>query len=215
MAQAAVETGAQLDRQAAERLAVRQQVSLWMGRFLDVAVWRRPLSEAPADLIVAWAVGLPQPSCVPEPSGAGASGSTASGEMRRCSKRIELPYTVFVDAQAELRTATLDVTLLQDAAGKVREMSLGGPDLFARLEETYVTRPIASDAAGSRINAISRMVELVRREFGQKVSAGASCSRRVVAPVVLDLGCGGLRIVVTAGLDESEADRVVLTRFDG
>jgi hypothetical protein len=215
MAQAAARAGAQLDRQAAERLAVREQISLWLDRFLDVAVWRRPLSEAPADLIVPWALGLPKPSCSPEPAAGGLAASNAPGELVRCSKRLELPYSVFINARPDPRQATMDLALVLDPAGQVREMALSGPDLFARIEETYAARPIAPDDAASRINAISRMVDLVRREFAKKVSEDASCKRRVVAPVILDLACGGLRIVVTAGLDASEADRVILTRFEG
>lgn len=199
----AVAMGARLTRLTAERTRVRTELDAWLRRFLDRASWERPLVDAPGDLIVAWSLALPRPVCAAPEGGQAA---------RRCAKIIELPYTVTVESEPEERQATIEVAVDQDAEGRLVEARIGGPDLFLRLEETFLARGISPDDSAGRASATSRAVDLARNAFEARVSEDPGCRRKPKAPAVLALECGGFELSVRPARGDDEDDVIVIAR---
>jgi hypothetical protein len=213
LSRAAAEAEVRLSREQAERRRVREELSTWLSRFLDRAAWGRPLSMAPAELIIPFSLALPPPTCglIEERTGAlgaapeGPGGVFPPGALL-CAKLLELPYVVKADGEREPRQATLEVAVAEDAAGHPLQVALGGPDLFARLEEARTVHPVAADDAAGRSGGIALAVELARATFGERVGGDPACARQAVAPVVLHLECGEMRLVVRAASERGGDD---------
>jgi hypothetical protein len=203
----AAEATSRIDAEQDQRRRVREETAAWVGRFLDPAAWRGPLSEAPAEVLVPYSVALPPPSCrLLEDNETAAS---PPGSFR-CAKLLGLPYTVKVEGGSEPREATLEIAVIQDPAGRPRAVTIGGPDLFLRLEEARAVRALATDDAAARIGGISIAVELAGAAFRARVSADPACRRQPVAPVVLDLSCGGLELAVRAAVAPGGDDVIAI-----
>lgn len=204
-----------VDRATAERAAVRDELTTWIGLFLDVPLWSAPLSHAKKALIVPWSLVLPSPTCdLIEPGAKPAEGlPPPRGAARRCVKLLELPYSVVVEGLSEARQATLEITLFQDAEGRPIEARIGGPDLFLRVEETFTIRALPRGEPEPRIAAMARTAEILRGAFVQAVPPGAQCKRPPAAPIFLDLACGGLHASARSAVVEGEDD-VILIRAE-
>jgi hypothetical protein len=202
---AVTQLGDRLSRLTAERARARAEIDAWLRRFLDPAAWDRPLVEAPDELLVAFRLALPEPVC----------GSPEQGEpesyARKCSKILELPYTVTSDSGPEELQATIEIALAQDASGRVIDVTIGGPDLFLRLEETFTARALPPADKPGRMSGASRAVEIARRQFQERVSTDPACKKQPAAPAVLHLACKGFRVIVRPGL-EGEDDTIRVTR---
>ncbi|MDI1444774.1 hypothetical protein [Polyangium sp. 6x1] len=197
-----VGTNDRLARIAGLRGAAREQITSSLRAWIDPDAFARPLSEAKADLLVPWSLSLPWPRC--------SWNDEARGEEMRCAKLFELPYEVTKGEGTEERQATVEVVVVEDARGRPRRVTIGGPDLFVRLEETVSGRAIDHGDPSGRAAGVSRATELVRREFSARISDDPACRKRTRAPRVLELACGGVRVVVEAALDSTEDDRIVI-----
>lgn len=216
LARAASQAEARIAKEQAERRRVREELTVWLDRFLDTSLWGQPLAEAPAELLVPFSVSLPAPVCrrLDDPATTEAFGAAPAGwppGALLCSKLLELPYVVKVDGASEPRQATIEIAVIEDAAGRPLQVSIGGPDLFARLEETRTVHPVEAEDAAGRISGISQAVELARAAFRERVAADPACVRQAVAPVVLDLECKGARFVVRAAVDAGGDDAFTFT----
>lgn len=190
-------------RQAEDRARVQEELKAWLARWIDRAAFEAPVSRASAALVVPFALSLPSPRCaLVEPP----AGPTA----RRCTKLLELGYDVEIDVGTEPRQLTLEITAHEDARGVPREVTIAGPDLFSRLEETYRVKPIDRGDTAARAAAVTRATGLVKAAFAHAVSDDEACRLKPAAPAVLDLGCDGLRVTVSAGGAQGEDDRVVI-----
>ncbi len=196
-------TNARLATLAGKRAAAREQVTTALRAWLDPEAYMRPLSEAKAELLVPWSLSLPWPRCTWDDELRG-------GAEMRCAKLFELPYEVSNGEGTEERQATVEVILVEDARGRPRRVTIGGPDLFVRLEETFSGRAVALGDPSGRAAGVSRVTELVRRAFSARVSDDPTCRKRTRAPRVLELACSGMRVVVEAALDSAEDDRIVI-----
>jgi hypothetical protein len=173
--------------QADARAGVRRELGDWLARWLDAGAFGVPLWQAKADLVIAYALALPRPRCeMLDPPQAGA--------VRRCAKLLSLPYEVEGDRGDEKREATLEVAVLEDETGRPLEVSIGGPDLFLRVEETYRIKPIAPDDAEARKAASKRLIGLVTKAFQRSVSSGDGCRQKAEPPAAVRLGCEGLQL---------------------
>jgi hypothetical protein len=199
----ATKLGARLSILAAGRARVRTEVEAWIRRFLDRAAWERPLVEAPDELIVAWRLALPEPVCGPPDEG------DPPSIARRCSKLMELPYTVVGEGGPEELQATIEIALTEDAAGRPLSVSIGGPDLFLRIEETVLARAASRDDKSARLRGASRVVEMARRQFQARVSEDPACKKPAASPALLRLACQGFSVSVRMGL-EGEDDTIRL-----
>ncbi|MDI3286312.1 hypothetical protein [Polyangium sp. 15x6] len=195
-------TNDRLARLAGKRGAARDQILTSLRAWLDPDAFARPLAEAKAELLVPWSLSLPWPRC--------AWNDEARGGEMRCAKLFELPYEVTKGEGTEERQATVEVVVVEDARGRPRSVTIGGPDLFVRLEETVGGRAIDLGDPSGRAAGVSRATELVRREFSARISDDPACRKRTRAPRVLELACGGIRVVVEAALDSTEDDRIVI-----
>ena len=177
---------------AAARARLRTELAGWLGRFLDPAAFQAPLSEAKAGVVIPFSLSLPKPRCAwvdPPPT-------SAQAASRRCTKLLELPYEVEGKVGTESREATMEVTVLEDGFGTPLEVTIAGPDLFLRLEETYRVKALAPDDAAQRKTAASRAVTLVKRAFGRVVSSADACTQIAQAPAALRLACEGVQVEV-------------------
>jgi hypothetical protein len=198
-------TETRLARAAGERETAQSAVFDWVRRFMKREVWQRRLADAPADLLVPWSLSLPAPACT-------ALEQDAPG--RRCVKIVELPYTLPSPGGPAQRQITLEIAVIEGQDGRMREVTLGGPNLFGRVEEAHSRKPVAAADASARMASVSRVVEAVREIFGVEVGSAADCKRAVVAPVVLDLGCAGLRVWLRAGASGDEDDTITITPLE-
>jgi hypothetical protein len=203
----ATSMGARLSVLASQRVRVRTEIEAWLRRFLDQATWTRSIRDAPDDFIVAWSLGLPAPVCRAPDEGA------PPEHARRCSKILELPYMVTADGQPEERQATIEISLIEDAAGRPLEVTIGGPDLFLRVEETYSARGISREDTAKRASAATRAVDLVRREFEERIGIDPDCRRPPAAPILLHFACKGLRVTVRSPVAGGEDDAISISRF--
>jgi hypothetical protein len=211
----AISRGAELDRLAADveakvsgpgaaaRTRVRQELDAWLTRFLDPKVFRAPMSAAKADLVIPFSLSLPPLRCeLLDPP----QGQTA----RRCAKLLELPYEIQKPEGSEPREATVEIAVLEDAFGTPLEATLGGPDLFLRLEETYRIVPMVSDDAAHRSAAATRAVAFVKRAFGKAVSDAETCARPAQGPASLRLACEGMQVEVFPAPAPGQDDLIVM-----
>lgn len=213
----AASTEARIEAEQAERRRVREEVAAWVTRFLDPAVWRGPLVDAPAEVLVPYSVALPPPLCrllEDEDNAAGITRLLAAAPPPgsfRCIKLFGLPYAVRGEEGSEPREATIEVAVVEDPAGRPLAATIGGPDLFVRLEEARSARALAADDAAVRVAGLSQAAQLAGAAFRAKVSDAPACRREPEAPAVLDLGCSGVRLVVRAAVEPEEDDLVVIT----
>ncbi len=188
---------------ATARARVREVFQDYLAGFLDRAVYDAPLSQAAAALIVPYSLALPSPRCAPidPPEGAAA---------HRCAKVVELPYSVEGAGGPEPREATMQIDVVLDPDGAPIEVTIGGPDLFLRLLETYRVKPIDGGDVEARAAAIARAGQIVKTVFDRVVSEAPACRRKAQPPVTLELVCGGVGVSVRASAAPGEDDRIVV-----
>jgi hypothetical protein len=188
---------------AAARARVRAELSGWLARLLDRATYAAPLQAAAASLLVPYSLSLPSPRCalLDPPEGAAA---------RRCAKLVELPYAVEGERGSEAREATVEITLVQDARGVPVEATIGGPDLFLRLEETYRVKAVPPDDPAQRAAAAARAGALVKDAFVHAVSDDPACVRRAAAPAALEMRCLGINVTVRPSSAPGTDDQIVI-----
>jgi hypothetical protein len=201
---AAAATRERLERAAAGRQAAQESLETWLSRLVDPAVFASPLADGPRELVVAYSLSLPPPACRPlDPADrAGA---------RVCQKEQALAFDIPVDKKLTERELSFTVELEQDAAGTPRRASVAGDELFSRLAETYAKAELSAERVRDRIDAVERGVDFVQGVFEKKISTDPTCRRDVVAPIVLALECGGVRVEVKAGDGDGALDEIVVT----
>jgi hypothetical protein len=190
---------------AVARTRFRKELDAWLGRFLDRGVFGAPISAAKADLVIPWSLSLPHQRCA-------LLQAPDRKADRRCTKLLELDYEVEGATEREPREATLEISVLEDAFGVPLEVTLGGPDLFLRLEETYRIKP-AGEA--ERAAAGARAAAFVRRAFAKDVSSAEDCVRPTEPPAALRLACEGLQVEVFPAAAPGEDDLIVIVPVRG
>ena len=105
----------------------------------------------------------------------------------------------------------MQIDVVLDPDGAPIEVTLGGPDLFLRLLETYRVKPLDGGDVQARAAAIARAGEIVEAVFDRVVSDAPACRRKAEPPVTLALACGGVGVSVRASAAPGEDDRVVVS----
>jgi hypothetical protein len=207
---AALTAGAELEQRigkaAGARARVEAEVTRWVRLLARRETFTRRLVDQGDELAVAWGLELPRPSC-------GERGARGVGEGEvRCRKSFDRAFEVLEDGEPSAREATVELVVVEDRAGRPLEVSLGGPDLFARLAEARSARPVAPTDRETRAKAAREVAELVTRAFlavgGREPSR---CKREPVAPTVLTLACEGVSVVVRPGATPADPDVVLVT----
>lgn len=206
---------------ARARTKVREDLTAWIERFLDPAVFRAPLSEARASVVIPFSLSLPSPHCQlldsapPKqarvaPPGPRAGKADSESAFRRCTKLISLPYEIEVDRKPEPREAVVEITVVEGPGGAPIEITLAGPDLFLRLEETYRVAAVPHGDPTQRAAAADRAARLVENTFASAVSADDACERPPIPPVLLSRACGGVQVDVIPAQKPGEDDSIVI-----
>ena len=198
----AIMVDARIGKLAATRAAARNEILDTLRRFLDRETFGRPLSEAKTDLLVAWSLVLPRPRCSLDDAAKG-------GPMFRCVKLLELPYELSIgEGRTEQRQATVEIVVLEDRFGRPTSVTMGGSDLFLRLDETFTGRVTDRDDTRDSSRALTRAVELVRQEFSSRISDDVACRKPARGAELGVHACLGVRISVLPGLEPGEDDRI-------
>lgn len=208
LAGAARATELSLAREVERRQSVRDRLEQWVGLFLDARTFATPVVEAKATLIVPWSLGLPWPVCEHANSGPEAPRGPAGG-VRRCTKLLQLDYRAMDDGEAQERQALVEIAVWQDQAGRPIEVSIGGPELFLRLQETVTARGAAASDPEARLGGAEIAVEVAKKTFGAQISTDPTCKKAADSDV-LRLACKGLELRVLAGVLEGDDDRFVI-----
>lgn len=193
---AAASTERRLAEAARSREKARSELAFWADALSNPEAYAAPLAEGPAELVTAFALSLPAPSCQPTDVG------------RICDKEVQLDFSVPTKAGLKVHKLAFTVTLLEDPSGRPTSARIEGPLMFARLEETFALRPIDEDGVRDQLAAVERGVELVATAFEARVSPDPVCRKDAVAPVVLTLACAGMRVTAESGAWPGERDRI-------
>lgn len=193
---AASATEARLAAARAQREKARGEVAFWIESLCDPAVYAAPLTEGPAELLVAYSLALPAPRCERHDGG------------RTCDKAITLEYSLPSKGGLVPRSLGFSVTLQQDDAGRPRAAKLEGPELFSRLEEAFALQEIDFASSEHRVAALERALELVTVAFQARVSEDPACSKPVTAPDLVRLSCAGVTVVASAAPEPGGPDSV-------
>lgn len=193
---AARATEARLKLAADSREKARSELFFWVDLLSDKEIYRAPIAEGPAELVTAFALALPAPRCRPRTGG------------QTCEKDISIEYMVPTRRGVEDRELGFVITIDKDEAGRPVAARIEGEELFARLEETYAKKALASEGISDRIAAAERGVEVVSTAFEARVSAELACKQPVVAPEILHLACSGMRARARTSADAGGIDSI-------
>lgn len=204
---AAASTRRRLEQNAALRARAREALSAWLERSMTRSLFTTPFDEAPKEVLVPFVLGLPEPRCstIDPPE---------RGAVRRCAKVLSLPYVIPVKRSYESRELTFEVTIETDARGRARRVVVSGPDMFARLQETYAKDAIEASDLARRIDAVERAVDVITGAFEAQVSIDPKCAEDVAAPDVTHLHCNGIDVVGTLGGGPDGDDVVIVTPME-
>lgn len=189
------EQGAAFERRLSAAAKARDEVlvayTAWIGHALDFDGWGRSLEEAGEPFSSAWQAD-PKPKCSPD----------------RCSKLITLPYELEIAGKPENFVCLLEISV-RLVKGRVADLAIAGPALFARLAEAHLARPTSSDEQGRR-RARAWAIELTEGAAERRLPR-SRCAREGSSRAALVRECDGRRLdlYAAAGTDESE-DRVVI-----
>lgn len=194
---AASETEAKLSAAARTRDRARDELTFWLQNLGDKEAYAAPLSEGPADLVVAFSLSLPPPLCHAEPPA-----------LRVCVKELVLPFMIpgapGSSGSSDMieRQLAFSITIVQDSVGRPQWARIEGKELFSRLDETQSLQVLAPEELERRAAAIASAADQVSGE------AAPSCRKEPTPPEVLRLECNGLRVIALAG-DPGTPDAVI------
>ena len=199
-------------RETERRQAVDARLRQWVALFLDAAVFRTPMPETKAALIVPWSLGLPWPFCERTDAGPDAPKGGPPGAARRCAKLLQLDYRAMEDGAPQERQALVEIAVWQDEDRRPLEVTIGGPHLFLRLDETATARGASAADPEARLRGAERAVELAQRALLEQIGADArtpTCKKSADTDV-LRLACHGVELRVIAAAAEGEDDRFAI-----
>jgi hypothetical protein len=187
--------GAEFERRLAAAAQSRDDVitayTAWLGRVLDFEDWGRPIDNMSGAFSSAW-MGDPNPKCTPD----------------RCTKQLTLPYELQVAGKPQTFVCLLEISM-RFVKGRVADVTIGGPGLFARLAEARSARPSGADE-GSRARALASAIELTEGAAERRLPR-SRCAREGATRAALVRECDGRRLDLYAAAVPDEAeDRVVI-----
>jgi hypothetical protein len=189
------EQGAAFEVRLAAAAKARDEVlvtyTAWLGRVLDFDGWGRPLGEASEAFSSAW-LADPKPKCTSD----------------RCRKLLTLPYELQIGGKPEKFVCLLEIAV-RLSKGRVAEVTIAGPALFARLTEAHLARPTAADDQG-RARARSWVIELTEGAAERRLPR-SRCARESTG-AALTRECDGRRLDLYAATGPEESDDRVVIR---
>lgn len=177
----------------AKRHELVEQFSSWSRRLAMIRSFGRRTDALPAAFIFPWRLEKPQARCV----------------GRVCKKTLSISYAIPSHKKLEPREAIFDVVLRLDRAGHVTRAVITGPGLFSRIGEAVQLGPVEPNSPRARAEAIGRSVQVVSTAIARPMPS-SRCARPAVSPVVLSRQCDGVRLDMSAAVDPSGEDRIVV-----
>jgi hypothetical protein len=175
-------------RQGRQKL-VRQMVE-WTKLLASIRRWGVRTHELPHELIYAFRLTPPEGRC---------------GDSR-CIKPLMLAYAI-PEAKAQSdRVALLDVVIDLDRGG-VQRIVLTGPDLFTRLGEALLLRPILPTDVRGRTEALIRARQLVEVSV-EPAMPGSRCAVEPISPILFHRRCDGTELRLIVASEAEEEDRL-------
>jgi hypothetical protein len=186
-----LDAGREARREAADLLLA------WVERLLTPALWRAPLADAPAELLLPWRLALPAPSCVP---------SDAPTTLR-CDKPLVRRFGVVEDGEPRERELAATLVMDLDADGRPRRARLHGPEILLRTREAEEPRLVRGDEATARRLAALRFAERLTSVLFASELACEGTSEPTGAVV---MQCEALVLRVMPGSTPDGEDEVLL-----
>jgi hypothetical protein len=173
----------ELERAETGRKAVISELTTLARLLAATRSFGRPTSELDHELIYRFRLQPPAGVCLES----------------ICHKEFRIPYAVPAGKKLAPREAyfLLSITL---ARGLVERLSVSGPELFSRIAEAVDRQPISASDMQARAEAIGRSVQVLENAVEAALPA-AECRRDVLAPVVLERRCRGVRWRMVAALE--------------
>lgn len=197
---AAAATRERLDAMARSRVRAREALVGWIEQSIDPAIFAATLADGP--LVVPFTLSLPPPRCE-------SGDPDEAGVVRRCVKLLQEDFSFPREGSFVEHAMLFDVSIDMDGPGRPLAIRIAGPDLFTRLEETFIEGRGGADDMDRRINAIERVIDVVSNVFGANVSSEPACTSRDLAPSeVLVLSCRDVEVRATAGRDAGDDDAI-------
>jgi hypothetical protein len=127
-----------------------------------------------------------------------------------CQKVFAFAYAV--PEEQVLAERSIDVTLhIRLNRGLVQELSLSGPELLTRVAEAISVRAVPPLNAQARAEALGQALQIVSSALDAALPK-QRCDAEAVSPVVLERRCDGLQLLVVAGTEPGDVDRVIVQR---
>jgi hypothetical protein len=191
------ELSAALERAGQQRKEFVREVTRWIADLTQVRSFGKPLAELSPALVEAMGLADPARVCM----------------TGICSTFVDTRFAVPQSAPNSTgrllpRDASFSVELSFEKE-RLKEARLRGRELFSRIGEAFDLRPVSSADPQGRAEAIGRALALIGNVLPPALTA-EGCERPAVSPIVLERICGGVRLVVTAGLAAGEDDSVIL-----
>ena len=189
------EKGAEFEKRLAAAAQARDDVlsayTAWVGRVLDFEPWGKPMESSKEPFSSTWNAD-PKAKCKPD----------------GCTKLLALPYELQIAGKSEKFVCILEISA-RLTKGKVTEITVAGPALFARLAEARSARPTGIDEA-SRSRAIASIVEITEGAAERRLPR-SRCAREGTPSSPFVRACDGWKLEVLPATGEGEAeDRVVI-----
>lgn len=203
LAVAAANTEERLKAAAKARERAEAELTFWATSLSDPEAYKAPMSEGPAELVVAFSLSLPAPVCKSE------------GEGRACEKKVVMPYVVPARGSFAERELAFTVYVQMDATGRPLSSTIAGPELLLRLHEIKELRAIDAPADNDRTASIAAAIELLTGAFESKVKPDPSCRKETTVPEILRRECGAMRLVATVGDGPGSTDVILVEPTGG
>ena len=172
------------------RQTLIREISTLVSLMVRTRTFGAPTSELDHELIYRFRLSPPAGVC----------------DDARCSKPLRFRYAV-PDAGKLLPRELSGALSIELNRGNVAGFSLAGREMFSRIAEAIDRKPIESSNLLARTEGIARAVQVFENATSAAFSS-ADCKRDVIAPVVLQRECGGVRMTVTAASEPGQEDRV-------
>jgi hypothetical protein len=179
-------TTMRLDTERKKRARAAELLLWWVSSFMDVDVWKAPLSKAPKELVIRYRLSLPQPRCEAVPD---------EVAKQRCVKPIERGFRVPGDGQLEERALAFLLQVTLDERWHLQQVAISGEGIFLATEEARSGKAVEGTATEQAAAAAAFVAQLTAGLFerGVACNGGTEASGRTV------LNCEGLRLTLVPG----------------
>jgi hypothetical protein len=191
--QLARETQMRLDSESDARRRAASLLARWLALLLDARNWHVPLSQARAELLVPYRIGLPQPVCRPD------------GQGWICVKTLRRGYPIAHRGERVRRVIRIELELRLDSRWRLRQARLAGEAIFERMAEAKNNRlsrdPAAITAADRERASVALFRDVGARLEKQAAHCGSSATLERSGG---GWRCGELRVRRTVAPDRQD-----------